>query len=358
MMMAHRLTRELLQTFVPINALSAERLEDLIEGQQVLYLPPGSVLCEAGERDNFTYFLLSGQVALSNDEAERILNAEDAEASYPIAPAQPRRFTIKAKTGINVLRFDSKRFDRVLAWDQSSVNLERELADLMPVSEDIKWIGRLLKSKLFYRIPPYSVIELFRRLERTFVKAGAHVVERGATSDRCYFIQEGTVLVSITEAGRQTELARLGPGQYFGEEGLLTDGPRNADITMLTEGVLLALEKRDFDELLKMPSVAVISAGDGAGMVEQAQATWLDVRTSEEYAHGTLRGAVKLPLPMLRRRAAELPNDRHYIVYCDTGNRATAAAFMLGVMGFNVLVLEGGLEALSPTARRLLMVSE
>jgi CRP-like cAMP-binding protein len=55
----------------------------------------------------------------------------------------------------------------------------------------------------------------------------------------------------VTLADRQAPddrrtLRRLGPDDVFGELGLLTGAPRSATVTAETDGVLLALGRRDF----------------------------------------------------------------------------------------------------------------
>lgn len=359
MMMAHRLTRDLLQTFVPINALSAERLDYLLEGQQVVSLPEGTELCEAGETDGYTIYLLSGEVEIQDEHGRlRRLHANDIEAAHPLEPAQPRRCTITARTAINIIRFDSKRLDRVLAWDQSAGGLERELAALMPPGEDTSWITRLLQSRLFYRLPPGNIIQLFKGLVRRPVLKGEQVVAQGEHSDSCYFIQRGVAEVRINGERGPVTVALLEKGQYFGEEGLLTEGPRNADIVMETDGLLLRLEKKDFDSLLKAPSLAMIDFASAVAEVEEGRASWLDVRLPDECDRGVLAGAHRLPLQSLRVKARLLPMEQRFIVYCDTGRRAAAAAFMLGIFGFDVMVLEGGVWSLMPAERARFLVNE
>ncbi|MGH8584898.1 MAG: rhodanese-like domain-containing protein, partial [Gammaproteobacteria bacterium] len=46
---------------------------------------------------------------------------------------------------------------------------------------------------------------------------------------------------------------------------------------------------------------------------------------------------------------SENENVRIYIVYCDTGQRSAAAAFLLTGRGLNVYVLDGGLAAAQPS---------
>ncbi|MDP2225859.1 MAG: cyclic nucleotide-binding domain-containing protein [Moraxellaceae bacterium] len=354
-----RISRDLLQTFFPLNTLSAERLDYLLEGKTIEALPAGSEICRRGESDGATIYLLSGVVALESADGNiDVLDAGDLDAAHALAPEQPRALTVTARTAVNLLRFDSKRLDRVLAWDQATETLQRELIALQP-GEDASWIGRLLQSRLFYRLPPGNIVELFRRMHAEEVSQGQVVIRQGQQAEGCYFIKQGVAEVRLPGDSGPVTVALLEKGQYFGEEGLLTEGPRNADVVMETAGVLMRLDKSDFDELLKSPSLALVDFSVAMGDVERGAAQWLDVRLPDEHARGTFPGALRLPLQSLRVKARLLPQGEHYIVYCDTGRRSAAAAFLLGVMGYDTRVLEGGLQALMPSERaRFLMTGQ
>lgn len=347
----HSINRDLLQAFVPLNSLSSERLDYLLEGQQLETLPAGTEICRCHESDGYTIYLLSGAVTLEGEGGVlQTLDAGDLEASYALASEQPRQTTVRALSSVNILRFESKRLDRVLAWDQSTETLERALAALQP-GESNDWIVRLLQSRLFYRLPPGNVVELFKRLKPEQVVAGQHIIRRGDEADCCYIIKSGMVEVTLPGDSGPVTLALLEKGQYFGEEGLLIEGTRNADITMTTDGVLMRLDKADFDTLLKSPSLALVEFAVAMAQVEQGQAQWLDVRLADEQERGVLKGARCLPLQALRVKSRLLPKERRYIVYCDTGRRSAAAAFLLGVLGYDTQILEGGLWSLMRAER-------
>jgi NADPH-dependent 2,4-dienoyl-CoA reductase/sulfur reductase-like enzyme/rhodanese-related sulfurtransferase len=68
----------------------------------------------------------------------------------------------------------------------------------------------------------------------------------------------------------------------------------------------------------------------------------LDVRDPKEFDAGHIEGAVHIPLPQLRDRLAELPQDREIMVYCKAGQRSYYATRILIQHGFKVKNLPGG----------------
>lgn len=68
----------------------------------------------------------------------------------------------------------------------------------------------------------------------------------------------------------------------------------------------------------------------------------LDVRTSEEYQQGHIKGAVNISHNVLAEHAAELDKERPIVVYCRSGRRAAMAISTLQELGFKqVYHLEG-----------------
>lgn len=102
----------------------------------------------------------------------------------------------------------------------------------------------LLQSiSMFGPLSPVVLEALARALVRVEVGAGEVVVHEGDESDRFYVIESGRV--EVTAADGQV-LRQEGPGDYFGEIGLLRDVPRTATITTLEGTVLLALPREEF----------------------------------------------------------------------------------------------------------------
>ena len=69
----------------------------------------------------------------------------------------------------------------------------------------------------------------------------------------------------------------------------------------------------------------------------------IDVRTAEEFALGTIPGAINIPLDDLRDRLDEIPKDQEIIIFCAVGLRGYLATRILLGHGYGrVLNLSGG----------------
>ena len=348
--------KSLLQTFVPVNALSGDHLDRLLDQQRVVHFSPGQVLFSSGESDGATIYLLKGDVELeAEDGSKTLVSAGGQESWHPLDHVQPRRATCRAVTDVSVVKFDSSGLDAILAWDQSAGYVILDINSNAAYQDDRHWMIRLLKSKIFYKVPPGNILEIFRRLKPRRHRAGDWVITQGDEADCFYIIKEGMceVLIKAEGATEPTPVAMLEQGQWFGEDALLTGKPRNASIVMATDGVLMRLDRSDFDELLREPIVHTIGLDEARALVGKG-ARWLDVRTPDEYDQAHLRAAMNMPLNVLRLKSRLLDPGKTYITCCDTGRRSASAAFLLNNAGLDVHVLDGGMNAHAAALREQL----
>ena len=85
---------------------------------------------------------------------------------------------------------------------------------------------------------------------RAHHEAGEHIFRQGELGDHFYMIAEGEVEITREHSsGEQTLLARLGPGNYFGETALLTRGRRNASVRCATPVDVITIGRDDFAAL-------------------------------------------------------------------------------------------------------------
>lgn len=336
--------KSVLKTLIPPSALTDENFQALALKAYVEEVPAGRTLFKAGEVDRKTTYLLEGELVLTSQQGQvSTLSAASPLAKHPVVNQQPRQHTAVARTDCKVTRFDSDLLDILLTWDQLS---GIQVSEIPPkeglVGEEADWMTRVLESEAFLRIPPANIQAMFMRMQERPVMAGETVVRQGEEGDYYYVIKVGRAKVFRTaKTGSELTLAQLAEGDSFGEEALLAETTRNANVVMLTDGVLMALSKKDFDELLKEPMLEWVSLEQGQALVDRG-AVWLDVRLESEHQQGALPGSLNVPLYVLRLRAETMDPERAYVVYCDTGRRSSAAAFLLSERGFDVRVLQAG----------------
>lgn len=78
--------------------------------------------------------------------------------------------------------------------------------------------------------------------------AGHTLIEQGDPADAFYIIVRGQVEVTRSRppATEPVVVSTLGPGEFFGETGLLTSAPRSATVRALTDVELLRLDRETF----------------------------------------------------------------------------------------------------------------
>ncbi len=90
-----------------------------------------------------------------------------------------------------------------------------------------------------------------RELQRKItVPRGAVIVREGEVDEVAYGVLTGSVAVYKESGGKQVILARLGPGQFFGEMSFILDEPRSASVVALEDCTLSVISRDGFNELL------------------------------------------------------------------------------------------------------------
>ena len=227
--------------------------------------------------------------------------------------------------------------------------LTASFSDTMPPGMEsqtsARWVGKLLGSAPFNRLPPSVVRDVFARLENFPCTPGQFLVREGEPGSHYYLIAEGRCVVTrepLPGAPRQP-LAVLGPGDAFGEEALLSGNPRNASVAMLGPGRVMRLPKPDFLALLRDTLLKDVGWEDAQTRVARGAACFVDVRGEQESRARPFAAARQMPLRSLRAQALKLDRRLDYIVCCEDGTRAAAGAFILASLGFHARVLVGGL---------------
>jgi CRP/FNR family cyclic AMP-dependent transcriptional regulator len=104
---------------------------------------------------------------------------------------------------------------------------------------------------LFSSVPDEQLRTLATVVTRRSLTRGATVMVAGDQTDSLYIILSGRLKVMMSDAeGKEVILSILGPGEFFGEMGLIDDSPRSASVVAIEPCELLSIAKRDFNKCL------------------------------------------------------------------------------------------------------------
>ena len=109
-------------------------------------------------------------------------------------------------------------------------------------------VDELARVRLFACLSQRQLKRLARTVKVREYRPGVDVVKEGTMSGVGFFIvSEGEATVSVDGA----EVARIGPGDHFGELALISEGERTATVTAVTRLRCLVIAFWDFRRFAK-----------------------------------------------------------------------------------------------------------
>ncbi|MBT5110810.1 MAG: mechanosensitive ion channel [Rhodospirillaceae bacterium] len=114
-------------------------------------------------------------------------------------------------------------------------------------------IGELLqRTDLFAPLEGDELASLAERTNMLQLRPGRQVVQQGEDGSSLYIIAEGLLEVRVKfDDGRESKVATVGPGDFFGEMSLLTGIPRSATVITMTDAVIYEIDKEQIEPILK-----------------------------------------------------------------------------------------------------------
>ncbi|HEX5677960.1 MAG TPA: cyclic nucleotide-binding domain-containing protein [Alcanivorax sp.] len=330
-----------LSAFIPFDGLSPSHLSEIEQQISVHRLPAGRLLFKRGQAADKAYFLIDGELDLIDAGFTVRPFAADDDENYLAVDNYPRH-TVNAisRESATLYSIDRDKLDLLMAWTQATELMPAEQDDK---DEDHSWMDALLASGLFAQMPPAKLHALFVKFQPRQVELGETVVREGESGETFYVIKRGKAMVSRAGNSGDQPVAGLSAGRFFGEDALISDQPRNATVTMTSDGELMCLDKSDFQAILQATVIRRLSEDQLEDRVLEGERAHVlvDVRLPMEARHDLIPGARNLPLSELRQQAPRLQKEFTYIL-CAEGRRSELGAYILSEAGLDAYVLDRG----------------
>ena len=126
--------------------------------------------------------------------------------------------------------------DRLVHMVDGRIMSDVVLHDALRICEFLRPID------LFKTLTPRQLSDVAEEMTKRHYAAGEIIIREGEPGEEFMLISEGEVEVIRAEH----EVARLGPGDFFGEVALISGEPRNAAVVAVTEVDTYVLGKTDF----------------------------------------------------------------------------------------------------------------
>jgi len=108
-------------------------------------------------------------------------------------------------------------------------------------------LDRLTKVPLFAGVSKRDLEFIASRVDEVSLKPGQTLIREGQPTEAFYILESGHV--QVTRAGKPA--ARLGPGEFFGEIGMLDGGPATATVVAEGPAEAMVLSHAQFRDAIK-----------------------------------------------------------------------------------------------------------
>jgi len=219
--------------------MDANEMDKLVLAMQEVHVTPGRDIITQGKPGDYFYVVSRGEVTFFVD-GQKVGTAGPGNAFGELALLYkcPRSATVRATDrNTSLFRVNERTFTIMMHSEtKKSEEEKRQLLRSVPFlsalgSEDITRLCSLMGPVLF--------------------STGDYIVRKGDRGSSFFIIRDGKLRVTeIFVGGTSYEDVSLEKGDYFGEDALISDEPRAANVVALCKGSAFAIERESVRKVL------------------------------------------------------------------------------------------------------------
>ena len=232
-----------------------EQKQNIIDSilTEIMYLviPKGVILYDTSDISNFFYIIIKGKAKLVkikknnkeiNDEknSTKELGPGDSFGDISFFEGKERDEEVIAKENMELYIIDSESCRELLKKNNEII-----------LKEKFDFLNNISIFESLDKISKYNVAQ---KLVKKEFPPNIKIISRGEAGDKLYIIKEGIVSCKIGVK----EIRKLSNNEYFGENTLLIEAKRSADVITLQKCICYELTKKDLQEALSYDYINII----------------------------------------------------------------------------------------------------
>ena len=232
---------KILKKLIIFQDVSPEILSIIASEMILMTLPEGKIVYDLNDEGNFFYIIRKGKVTLNVQESNNnILTEWHTFGEISLFTEKKREEVIITKEACELYIIDGESFRDIQKRNNEMILKER-----------YNFLNNIFLFECLDKISKYNVAQKMQKKE---FSSNCKIITAGENGDKLYIIKEGIVSCRIGPK----EIRRLSNNEYFGQNSILIDVKRSADIITLQKTICYELSKYDLKEALTKDYIDVI----------------------------------------------------------------------------------------------------
>ena len=232
---------KILKNQIVFQGVSPEILSVIAHDMIMLTIPEGKIIYDINDDGNFFYIIGKGSVVVNiQDNDSNTLSQWNAFGEISLFTEKKREEIIITKEEVELYIIDGESFRDIQKRNNEIILKER-----------YNFLNNIALFESLDKISKYNVAQ---KLTKKEFNMNSKIISKGERGDKLYIIKEGIVSCKI---GLQ-EVRKLSNNEYFGQNAILIDVKRGADIIALQKTICYEISKEDLKEALTQDYIEII----------------------------------------------------------------------------------------------------
>ncbi len=345
-------SKEICDRFLPLSTIPNHMRDELLQHAMSASFDVYSNIIKHSEKKVLYHYLIDGYADIRHSFDKRTnISSSDPKCVYPLEELIKDGGVVRAITPCKVLIINRSYLNEILIRMESptkTIQINDRNTHDEGIDDNYKadWMSLFYRSPLAMNLSPAQTQQVFAKLENVEVFSGETVVKCHTKGNFFYILKEGYAEV-VSEKfgpfkGRSFELE---PGDYFGDEALVANTIRNANVVMTSDGVLGRMSQTNFQSTIKDALVTTPTIDEFEAFHKPI---YCDVRLPLEYRMKHLPHSINIPVGKIRKNLDSFDKNLVYVITPEGGLRSELAVYLMRQSGIEAYYMDEELQSSLP----------